>query len=332
MDRQASRPLPVLDIVVPCFNEEATLPKSADRLRAKLLELIESQQITRNSAIVYVDDGSVDQTWPLIESFCREDVYTRGIKLSRNRGHQNALLAGLLSSQADLTISIDADLQDDVDAIDEMLAAYRQGAEIVYGVRADRSSDTLFKRFSARLFYKTMSLFGVEAIHNHADFRLMSRKVLNGLASFREVNLYLRGIIPLIGYNHATVEYVRCPRLQGESKYPLRKMLALALDGITSFSVVPLNVIFYFSFIVIFMVLGLVVWAFWEAFIAKTTVPGWTSTVLAILFMGGVQILCLGVLGNYLGRIYAEVKSRPRFFIDKVAPNNDSTDNKKFDN
>lgn len=318
MTLKTTRSAATLEIIVPCFNEEAALPNTAIQINAKLEHLIKEQKITSDSAVVYVDDGSGDETWCVIESLCEKYSNTKGIKLSRNRGHQNALFAGLISSNAEITISIDADLQDDLNAIDEMLNAYAKGAEIVYGVRVDRGSDTLFKRVSAMLFYKTMKLFGVETVYNHADFRLMSRKALDALGSFREVNLYLRGIVPLVGFSHATVEYTRTPRLKGESKYPMRKMIGLAVNGITSFSVVPLNFIFYLSLVVILLVLGLAVWALWEALVVRATVPGWASTVLAILFIGGVQIFCLGIVGTYLGKIYAEAKARPRYIIEKT--------------
>jgi glycosyltransferase involved in cell wall biosynthesis len=307
-----------LQIVVPCLDEEAVLPEAARRFDVLLERLIESGKISTESRVTFVDDGSRDCTWALIEQEARASSRVAGIRLSRNRGHQNAVLAGLQFVGGDAVVSIDADLQDDPDAIERMVDEFRDGCDIVYGVRADRSSDSLFKRGTALLFYRLLAPFGVELVHNHADFRLMSRRAIEALRAYREVNLYLRGIIPLIGFRQTSIEYVRKPRFAGESKYTLRKMWALALEAVTSFSTLPLQIIFVLGFTVFLGSVATSAWVLWVTIFTQRAVPGWASTVLPMLFLGGIQILCLGVIGAYLGKVYSEVKARPRYFIDRT--------------
>lgn len=308
-----------LQIVVPCYNEEEVLPEAARQFDALLGRLVGSGAIGADSGVTFVDDGSRDRTWELIEHEAAARGRVSGIKLSRNRGHQNAVLAGMLSVDADAVVTIDADLQDDLEAIGRMVEEWRGGCDIVYGVRADRSSDTLFKRGTAQGFYRLLGLFGVELVYNHADFRLMSRRAVEALRQYREVNLYLRGIVPLIGFRSTCVEYQRRERYAGESKYPLRKMLRLAVEAITSFSTVPLQVISMLGFVVFLGSMAISLWVLWVSFFTNHSVPGWASTVLPMYFLGGVQILCMGVIGSYLGKLYAEIKSRPRYFIDRTA-------------
>jgi len=312
------RSIPQLAIVVPCFNEEEVLPETAARLGALLERLRQQGRITAASQVVFVDDGSRDGTWELIERLSRADEQVRGIKLSRNRGHQNALLAGLFTAEGDVLVSVDADLQDDVDVIEEMMRQHARGVQVVYGVRDDRSSDGLFKRASALGFYRLMRALGVESVHNHADFRLLSRRAVEALKDFREVNLFLRGIVPLIGLKSSMVYYTRTERVAGVSKYPLRKMLALALDAVTSFSIMPLRLISALGFLVFLFSAGMGVWTLWVRVFTDRAVPGWTSTLLPIYALGGLQILCIGVLGEYLGKVYQETKRRPRYIIEKV--------------
>ncbi len=305
-----------LQIVVPCYNEESILPVSARQLDAIVSRLIELGKISNESRITFIDDGSRDRTWALIE----QEATTRrvaGIKLSRNCGHQNALLAGMMSVDGDAVITIDADLQDDINAIEQMVNEYLQGYEIVYGIRADRSTDSKFKRSTATFFYRLLALFGLELVHNHADFRLMSRRVIEALREYREVNLYLRGIVPLIGFRSTTVEYDRKERFAGISKYTFKQMLKLALDGITSFSTVPLQIIAILGFIVFAGSIVISGWVLWATY-TNRAVPGWASTMLPMCFLGGLQLLCLGVVGTYVGKIYGEIKSRPRYFIDRT--------------
>lgn len=309
---------PILYIVIPCYNEEEVLPITSALFLDKLCRLIAAGAIHEESRVLFVDDGSRDQTWPVIQGLMRENRRFEGIKLSRNRGHQNALLAGLMTAKdyADITISIDCDGQDDIDAMDRMLAEYRDGAEIVYGVRAKRDTDTFFKRFSAESFYKILSLFGAEIVYNHADYRLMSRRALEGLAQFKEVNLFLRGLIPLIGFKSSSVYYDRKERIAGESHYPLHKMLALAFNGITSLSLRPLKAITGLGILIsIISILAAVVTVIikWVGY----TVQGWTSLLCAIFLLGGIQIFCLGVIGEYIGKLYAESKGRPRYIIEE---------------
>jgi glycosyltransferase involved in cell wall biosynthesis len=309
--------IPSLGIVVPCFNEEEVLLETARRLTTLLRALMTDGRAAPGSRVVFVDDGSRDRTWEIIEGLATSDTLVGGIKLSRNRGHQNALLAGLYTCEADVLLSVDADLQDDIQAIPEMVRAYGRGADIVYGVRNDRASDGFFKRATAQTFYRLISALGAESVYNHADFRLMSRRAVEALKSFREVNLFLRGMVPLIGFKSAIVYYTRSERLAGESKYPLRKMVALALDAVTSFSIAPLRFITGLGFLVFLLSAAMGVWTLWVRLFTDRAVPGWTSTLLPIYLLGGLQILCVGVLGEYLGRVYQETKARPRYIIEK---------------
>lgn len=311
-------PLPRLTIVVPCYDEEEALPATALRLIALLERLRKDGRIAVNSRITFIDDGSRDRTWQLIEALSRQDGRIGGIKLSRNRGHQNALLAGLFTADGDVLVSVDADLQDDIEIIEDMLKQHAQGAHVVYGVRDNRASDGLFKRASAQGFYRMIRALGVESVYNHADFRLLSRRAVDALKDFGEVNLFLRGIVPLIGFSSSVVYYTRTERVAGVSKYPLRKMLGLALDAVTSFSVVPLRMISALGFIVFLFSLGMGMWTLWVRVFTERAVPGWTSTLLPIYALGGLQILCVGILGEYLGKVYQETKRRPRYIIEKV--------------
>ena len=305
--------------VVPCYNEEAVLPVTAPQFIEKLQSLHTAGRITAHSRVLFVDDGSRDATWQVISALSKEHSWVDGIRLTRNRGHQNALLAGLMTAKerADVTVSIDCDGQDDINAVDEMLDEYENGCDVVYGVRSDRSSDTAFKRGTARAFYRLQKRLGVESVYDHADYRLMSRRALEGLAQFGEVNLYLRGMVPLVGYRSTSVYYTRTPRVAGESHYPLRKMLALAVDGITSLSVKPLKMITALGLTVFLISLGMIVWSVVQHFLGNT-VSGWSSLMCVVLFLGGVQLLCVGVLGEYIGKIYAEVKQRPRYLIGET--------------
>lgn len=307
-----------LYILAPCYNEEAVLPITSKIFLDKLNSLINSGKISAQSRVVFVDDGSKDKTWEIIESLHELDPKFVGVKLSRNRGHQNALLGGMSTvvNDCDMIVTIDADAQDDVNAIDKMVDDYYSGSEIVYGVRASRETDTFFKRTTAQGFYKFMSMMGVETVYNHADFRLMSSRAVKALLDFKEVNLFLRGMVPLVGFKSSSVTYDRAPRVAGESKYPLKKMLAFAFDGITSFSIKPIRVITFLGGITLFLSLIFAIYALVGFFVNKT-VPGWTSTVLSIWFFGSLQLLAIGVVGEYIGKIYLETKSRPRFFIEK---------------
>ncbi len=307
-----------LAIVMPCYNEEEVLPETIRRITALIAKLVCAEKISSVSKIYLVDDGSKDGTWNLIESFVSQSHHIVGIKLSRNRGHQNALIAGLFAAEADAFVSIDADLQDDVNAIEEMVDRFLGGADIVYGVRSRREIDTFFKRLTAQSFYKLMSALGAESIYNHADYRLMSRRAIECLKQYAEINLYLRGIVPLIGFKSEIVYYDRVSRFAGVSKYPLTKMLGLALDAITSFSVAPLRLITMGGFVIFLISMLITLWVLWVRFFTDNAVPGWTSVVLPMYFLGGIQIFCIGILGEYLGKTYAEVKSRPRFFIEKT--------------
>jgi glycosyltransferase involved in cell wall biosynthesis len=313
-----ARTLPRLSIVVPCFNEEEVLPETARRLGMLLHRLRRAGRVAAASRILFIDDGSSDRTWQLIEELSRDDERMGGIKLSRNRGHQNALLAGLFTADGDVIVSVDADLQDDVDIIEEMLSQHARGMHVVYGVRNDRSSDGVFKRATALGFYRMIRALGVESVYNHADFRLLSRTAVDALKDFREVNLFLRGIVPLIGFKSAVVYYTRTQRMAGVSKYPLRKMVALALDAVTSFSVVPLRLISALGFLVFLFSAGMGLWTLGIKLFTDRAVPGWTSTLVPIYVLGGLQILCVGILGEYLGKVYQETKRRPRYIIEKV--------------
>jgi glycosyltransferase involved in cell wall biosynthesis len=307
-----------LAIVVPCYNEEAVLPETARRLTELLGNLIARDKIGADSRICFVDDGSRDRTWALIEAAAQASPLVTGLKLSRNRGHQAALMAGLMNVDADAVISVDADLQDDLAAIESMVDAHAGGADVVYGVRRRRDADTFLKRTSAETYYRLLNLLGVEVVFNHADYRLLSRRVLMALASYRESNLFLRGIIPQLGFPSAIVTYDRAERFAGESKYPLRKMLSFAWQGVTSFSAAPLRLITAIGVAVSAGSFGVAAWALWLRLFTSDAVPGWTSTVVPMYFLGGVQLLCIGIIGEYLAKIYLEVKRRPAYFVEKT--------------
>ena len=307
-----------VSIVLPCYNEEEVLPETASRLLALFERLHHAEKISANSKIYFVDDGSRDRTWEIIETLCAAHAPIHGIKLSRNRGHQNALLAGLFTAEGDALISIDADLQDDVDVIETMIDAYAEGNEIVYGVRKERKTDTAFKRATAEGFYKIMHLMGVDVVFNHADYRLMSRRAIEELKQYKEVNLFLRAMVPLIGFQSASFYYDRAERFAGESKYPLKKMLSFAWDGVTSFSVMPLRMISMLGFIIFVAALLMSVWVLGTKLFTEEAIPGWASTVLPIYLIGGIQVLSIGIVGEYIGKMYMETKARPRFIVDKV--------------
>lgn len=312
-----------LYLVIPCYNEEEVLHETAKRLLIKMNDMIKSNAISEDSKILFVNDGSKDKTWSIIESLHQENNIFSGVNLSRNRGHQNALLAGLMTAveYADMTISLDADLQDDVDVIDKFVEEYYSGSDVVYGVRSSRETDTFFKRTTALGFYKFMKILGVDMIYNHADYRLMSKRALEGLRQFKEVNLFLRGMVPLIGYKYSIVEYERHERFAGESKYPLKKMIAFALDGITSLSIKPIRIITGLGFSISFVSIIALIYSLIVKFLGHT-VTGWTSLTLSIWMLGGIQLLCLGVIGEYIGKMYNETKQRPRFIIsDKLIDN-----------
>ena len=310
---------PVLYVVVPCYNEEEVLPETSKRLKEKMERLMEAGKISRKSKVMFVNDGSKDRTWTMIEELHRSDPLFSGVNLSRNRGHQNALLAGLMTAKdrCDMSISMDADLQDDIDAVDAMVDKFLEGCDIVYGVRSSRKKDTFFKRFTAEAFYRLMNFMGAETVFNHADYRLLSRRALEGLAEFKEVNLFLRGIVPMIGYTSATVEYERGERFAGESKYPLKKMLAFAMEGITSLSVKPIRYIALLG-VLIFMISLVMLIVFIAKWALGMTVAGWASVICSVWAIGGLILLALGVIGEYIGKIYLETKERPRFLIREV--------------
>ena len=307
-----------LSLVIPCYNEEDALRHTAPALATLMQDLIARNKIAADSNIWFVDDGSKDSTWPMIETLAAQSDLFVGVKLSRNRGHQNALLAGLLTADGDAVISIDADLQDDLSVIEQMADAYAAGYEIVYGVRKARDTDTFFKRWTAVRYYGFLRTMGVDIIPNHADFRLMGRKSIAALGMHAEVNLFLRGIIPQLGYRSTSIFYDRLNRVAGDSKYPLRKMVTLALDGITSFSPMPLRLIAGLGGIVCLLSLAMVIWALCIRLFTDRALPGWASTTVPIYLLGGIQLLCLGILGEYVAKIYAETKGRPRFLIEKV--------------
>ncbi len=307
-----------LYIVVPCYNEEKVLPITSKMFLEELNLLIGKGKISADSRVLFVNDGSRDGTWEMIRTLAKEEEHFIGICQSRNRGHQNAVLAGLMEAKdvADITISIDCDGQDDIGAMEAMVDAYHDGCEIVYGVRSNRDTDTFFKRFTAQSFYKVLNKMGAEVVYNHADYRLVSSRVLQEFANFKEVNLYLRGMFPLVGFKSTSVYYERHERLAGESHYPLSKMLSLAFDGITSLSVKPISVITGLGlFVSVLSFIG-VIWAIVSQVMGRT-VPGWSSTVCIVCFMGGIQLISLGVLGEYIGKIYMEVKARPRYIISE---------------
>lgn len=306
-----------LAIVVPCYNEEEMLPLTTKELTGVLSDLITKQKIAPDSYILYVDDGSKDSTWELIRKFHEEEKKVFGLKLAGNVGHQNALTAGMLNAMehADIMISIDADLQDDTAVMEEMVDKFHEGKDIVYGVRNDRKKDSFFKRTTAQMFYKVMAAFGVKTVYNHADYRLMSKRALQEFSKYQEINLYLRGVMPLIGYDTDCVYYERKERVAGESKYPLKKMLALAWNGITSFSVKPIDFITALGGFLIFLCVIAAVYAL-VSYCNGHTVPGWTSLILSIWFLGGMQLVAIGMIGQYIGKIYIEVKHRPRYNVE----------------
>ena len=309
----------ILYVVIPCYKEEEVLPETARRMKAKMKSLIEKGKISDKSRVMFVNDGSTDRTWEIICRLHNEDKLFSGVDLSRNRGHQNALLAGLMTAvkYSDMTISMDADLQDDINAIDSMIDKYYEGCDVVYGVRSSRDTDTFFKKFTAESFYRIMKLMGADIVFNHADYRLMSKRALEGLSQFGEVNLFLRGIVPEIGYKSGIVEYERAERFAGESKYPLKKMLAFAFDGITSFSIKPIRIIITLGFFMcIFSVLALI----WSIVVKITgnSEAGWTSLMASIWLIGGIQVISIGVIGEYIGKVYKETKKRPRYIIRTV--------------
>lgn len=309
---------PRLIIVVPCYNEQEVLPVTAPQFLAKLNELASAGLITADSRIMFVDDGSKDSTWEIISRLSEQDEHYTGISQSRNRGHQNAVLAGLMEAKdmCDITISIDCDGQDDINAMNGMVAAYHEGCEIVYGVRSRRDTDTFFKRFTAESFYRFLNAMGAEVVFNHADYRLMSSRALQELSRFEEVNIFLRGMVPLVGFKSTSVYYERSERAAGKSHYPLKKMLALAFDGITSLSIKPIKLIIAVGLIVAILSFAGIVWAVVEAILGKT-VWGWASTTCIICFLSGVQLISVGVIGEYIGKIYLEVKHRPRYIISE---------------
>ena len=310
--------LPILYIIIPCYNEEKVLPITSGMFLDKIRELVDAQKISDDSRILFVNDGSKDRTWEIICELAQQDKHYQGICQSRNRGHQNAVLAGLMEAKdvCDITISIDCDGQDDINAMNDMVDAYADGCEIVYGVRSKRDTDTFFKRFTAEGFYKLMNWMGAEVVFNHADYRLVSSRVLQEFANFKEVNIFLRGMIPLVGFKSTSVYYERHERIAGESHYPLKKMLSLAFDGITSLSVKPLHMITGMGCGIALLSFCAVIWSI----IVQVTghaVAGWASMTSIICFIGGVQLICIGVLGEYIGKIYMEVKHRPRYIISE---------------
>ncbi len=306
-----------LGIIVPCYNEEEVLPETNKRLSDILTHLNNLELITNDSGIYYVDDGSKDRTWEIVEALAILDSRVHGIKLSRNCGHQNALLAGIFSAEGDALITIDADLQDDIIVIEQMVRQFTEGFEIVYGVRKTRFTDTFLKKSTAIIYYKFLAKMGVEIIYNHADFRLLGQRSVDYLRQFSEVNLFLRGIIPLLGFASTTVYYDRVKRWAGTSKYPLRRMLALAVDGITSFSTVPLRLIAIIGLLVFFISIIMTIWVIYVRLFTYSAIPGWASSVIPIYFIGGIQLLSIGVVGEYVAKIYLEVKHRPRYCIEK---------------
>lgn len=307
-----------LYLAVPCYNEEEILEDTTNKLICKMQSLIDSGKISHDSRIMYIDDGSKDNTWKIIESLHNEHELVIGLKMSRNRGHQNALYGGLMVAKkyADAVISIDADLQDDINAFDEMLEKYENGCDIVYGVRSKRKTDTFFKRFTAEGFYKILRFLGAEVVFNHADYRLMSKRALDEFENFGEVNLFLRGIVPMIGFKTDTVEYERLERLAGESKYPLKKMLALAWQGVTSLSIKPIRFITVLGALVFIVSILMLIYSLISHFTGQTTL-GWTSLIVSIWALGGLQLLAIGIIGEYIGKIYLETKHRPRFIVEK---------------
>lgn len=315
-----------LYIVIPCYNEEKVLPITAPMFRDKINQLREQGMVSPESRVLFVDDGSKDNTWEIISRLAEEDSVYTGIRQSRNRGHQNAVLAGLMEAKdkCDITISIDCDGQDDINAMDSMVKAYMEGCEVVYGVRSERKTDTFFKRFTAEAFYKFINAMGAETVYNHADYRLLSSRVLQEFANFKEVNLFLRGMIPLVGFKSTSVYYERHERIAGESHYPLKKMIALAVDGITSLSTKPLRLISCLGIIISILSFIGVIWSVVMHFLGET-VTGWASAVSIICFIGGIQMISVGIIGEYIGKIYMEVKARPRYIISERTEDNKKT-------
>lgn len=308
----------ILYLVVPCYNEQEVLPETSKQLQIKMESLIKQGKISRESKILFVNDGSKDRTWEMIEELHEKNPIYLGLKLSRNRGHQNALLGGLMTAKkyADMVISLDADLQDDIDAIDAFVEKYYEGCEIVYGVRSARKTDTFFKKFTAEGFYKLLALMGGEVVFNHADYRLMSKRALDEMEQYKEVNLFLRGIVPMIGFQTDVVLYERHERLAGESKYPLKKMLALAVDGITSLSTKPIRWIVLLGMLIFVCSIAMLAYSLVQHFLGNTSI-GWTSLIVSIWAIGGLQLLAIGVIGEYIGKIYLETKARPKYIIEK---------------
>lgn len=311
--------------VIPCYNEQEVLPITAEQLRIKYDQLLQSGLIAENSRILLVDDGSKDRTWQIISQLHQKDSRFQGVKLSRNRGHQNALLAGLMTARSfcDAAISLDADLQDDINAMDAMLQKFQDGCDIVYGVRSDRETDTVFKRCTAQGYYKFMSGMGGELVYNHADYRLMSRRALDGLAEFGEVNLFLRGIVPMIGYRSDIVTYARKERPAGKSKYPLKKMLAFAWEGLTSLSIRPIRMITILGTLIFLVSIGMLIYSVIRHAMGAT-ITGWTSLAVSIWAIGGLQLLAIGIIGEYIGKVYLETKSRPKYIIETYLGDSES--------
>ncbi len=319
-----------LYLVIPCYNEQEVLHETARQLKEKMESLKSRNMISDKSRIVFVNDGSKDNTWQIIEELHQSDSIFRGIKLSRNKGHQNALMAGLMTvkNECDAAISLDADLQDDINAIDAMVEKFSEGCDIVYGVRSARKTDTFFKKFTAESFYKIMEKMGVEVTYNHADYRLMSKRALDALEQFKEVNLFLRGIVPMIGYKTDCVYYERKERFAGESKYPLKKMIAFAMEGITSLSIKPIGMITALGVGIFTISIIMLIYFLVRHFIGQT-VEGWTSLAVSVWAIGGLQLLAIGIIGEYIGKIYLETKARPKFIIEKyLKDENDSKEEK----
>ena len=315
-----------LYMVIPCYNEQEVLPETSKRLKEKLSTLVKAGKIDPESRIIFVNDGSKDRTWEIIRRLHEEDSVFGGVNLSRNRGHQNALVAGLMivKDHADMAISMDADLQDDINAIDEMVEKYLDGTDIVYGVRSSRERDTFFKKATAESFYKMMNAMGANTVFNHADYRLMSKRALEGLAEFQEVNLFLRGIVPMIGYSTDVVYYERGERFAGESKYPLGKMLSFAIEGITSLSTKPIRMITVLGFFIFLVSIGILIYSLVRHFMGATIV-GWTTLMVSVWAIGGLILLSLGVVGEYIGKIYLETKARPRFIVEQFLNDTENT-------
>lgn len=309
----------ILYVVIPCYKEEEVLPETAKRIKDKMNSLISNRKISEKSRVMFVNDGSTDKTWEIIANLHNSDKLFSGVNLSRNKGHQNALLAGLMTAKnwADMVISMDADLQDDIDAVDAMIDKYYDGCDVVYGVRSSRDTDTFFKKFTAEGFYKFMKIMGADIVFNHADYRLMSRRALEGLAEYKEANMFLRGIVPQIGYKSDIVEYKRNKRFAGESKYPLKKMLAFAFDGLTSFSVKPIKIITRLGIVISFFGIIALIWSITVKILGHSE-SGWSSLMASIWLIGGIEIMSIGIIGEYIGKIYKETKERPRYIIQDI--------------